>query len=100
MDTPTYHRGQQVALRFAATSADSALYTLMQADGTPTATTWRPRGTYSMQLPRAITVWAEVTATPGKAAKEYTLNTPLDLGRLIFHLTATELAACDRTPAS
>lgn len=99
MDTPTYRRGQQVALRFAATAADSALYTLMQADGTPTAITWRPRGSYSMQIPRAITVWAEVTATPGKGAKEYTLATPAPLGTAHLRLKRAELIACDRTPA-
>lgn len=99
MDTPTYRRGQQVALRFAATSADFALYTLMQADGTPTATTWRPRANFSMQLPLAFTVWAEVTATPGKAAKEYTLTTPATLGAAHLRLKRAELIACDCTPA-
>ena len=100
MDTPTYRRGQQVALRFAATSADSALYTLMHAvGGTPTAITWRPFTNFSMQLPRAITVWAEVTATPGKAAKEYTLTTPATLGTAHLRLKRSELIACDLTPA-
>lgn len=99
MDTPTYRRGQQVALRFAAPTADSALYTLMQADGTPTSITWRPRGTYSMQLPRAITVWAEVTATPDKSSTLYTLATPAALGSSALPLKRAELIACDCTPA-
>ena len=100
MDTPTYRRGQQVALRFAATADEPALYTLMQADGTPTTITWRSRANYSMQLPIAITVWAEVTATPGKHAKAYTITTPATLGTAHLCLKRAELIACDLNPAS
>lgn len=96
MDTPTYCRGQQVALRFAATEADPGLYTLLRADLSPAqpATTWRPQGHYSMQLPRRLTIWAEIVGTTARGGGSITLATPAELARHTFSLPAAELTAC------
>lgn len=94
MNTPLYRSGQQVALCFAATEADPGLYHLLRADLSPAqpATTWRPRGPFSMQLPRRLTLWAEIVAARG--GDSITLATTDVLGRHTFSLPAAELTAC------
>lgn len=93
MKAPTYTIGQRVALAFIENEQAPGTYNLRCNDGATYAITWRPRSCYSMQLPRVITLWAEITARRGS---HLTLSTPEDMGRLTFRLTTSELAACAR----
>lgn len=89
----TYHTGQRVALTFIENEQAPGTYNLRRNDGSTYAITLHPRRLYSMQLPRVLTLWAEVTK---RSRVGYTLSIPPDMGSLIFHLTTAELAACAR----
>lgn len=91
--TPTYKKGALVALRFIESPGAPGTYVMQHADGTLHGATWRPRGNYSMQLPKAMTVFAEITGRRGDNL--LIVETPWLLGRCHLVLSRAELTACD-----
>ncbi|MBR2126918.1 MAG: hypothetical protein IJ943_09325 [Akkermansia sp.] len=91
-NTPTYKKGALVALRFIESPSGNGTYVMQKADGTLHGATWRPRKDHSMQLPKAMTVFAEIA---GRRGDNLIVETPYLLGRCHLVLSRAELAACD-----
>lgn len=91
-NTPTYKKGALVALRFIESPGAPGIYVMQKADGTLHGATWRPRSDLSIQLPKAVTIFAEIISQHGSSL---VVETPSLLGRRQLVPSRAELAACD-----